>query len=175
MARRAGTKPDTTVAMIPTAKPAMIVRGSSGRLVPPSSRPKAPSSARKPGAAARPRAIPTIEASTPITRVSASTDRRTCPREAPSVRSSANSFDRCATVTANVLKIRNPPTSSAMPANTSSAIRMKPSASERSLADLSACSLPVRTVNSLRGSSAAIAALSSSGDVPLAAATEMSS
>ena len=54
------------------------------------------------------------------------------PREAPSTRSSANSFVRCATVTVNVLKIRKPPTSSATPAKTSSAVRMKPSASERS-------------------------------------------
>ena len=55
------------------------------------------------------------------------------PREAPSTRSSANSFVRCATVTVNVLKIRKPPTSSATAANTSSAVRMKPSASREVL------------------------------------------
>ena len=45
--------------------------------------------------------------------VSTSTERSTCAREAPSTRSSANSFVRCATVTVNVLKIKKPPTSSA--------------------------------------------------------------
>ena len=118
--------------------------------------------------------MPISEASTPITNVSASTERSTWPREAPSVRSSANSFVRWATVTENVLKIRKLPTSSATAANTSSAVRMKPSASERSWACFSACSLPVRTANSLP-SSRAIAALSCSGEVPPAAATEMSS
>ena len=90
------------------------------------------------------------------------------------MRNSANSRVRWATVTENVLKIRKPPTSSATPAKTSSAVRMKPRASDRSCACFSACSLPVRTVKS-RPSSRAIAALSSSGEVPPAAATEMSS
>ncbi len=89
--------------------------------------------------------MPTIEARRPMTTDSAITERRIWPREAPSVRISANSRERCATVTAKVLKIRNPPTSTATAANTSSAVRMKPSASERSWADFSACSLPVRT------------------------------
>ncbi len=119
--------------------------------------------------------MPRIEAIRPTTTVSAMTDCRICRREAPSVRSSANSRVRWATVTANVLKIKKPPTSSATPANTSSAVRMKPSASERSCACFSACSLPVRTVNWPPLSSRWIAALSSSGDVPPAAATEMSS
>ncbi len=91
------------------------------------------------------------------------------------MRNSANSRVRCATVTVKVLKMRKLPTSSATPANTSSAVRMKPSASDRSCACFSACSLPVRTAKSLVPSSLTIAALSSSGDVPLLAATEMSS
>ena len=111
----------------------------------------------------------------PMMTVSIITERRTCWREAPSVRRSANSRVRCATVTENVLKIRKAPTSSATPAKTSSAVRMKPSASERSCACLAACSSPVRTVNERAPSSRAIAALSSSGDVPRSAATEISS
>ena len=174
VARRAGTKPDTTVATMPTARPAITVRGSSTVLVVPRSMPNEDSSAARPGASASPHAMPISEASTPITNVSASTERSTWPREAPSVRSSANSFVRWATVTLKVLKIRKLPTSSATAAKTSSAVRMKPSASERSCACFSACSLPVRTANSAP-SSFWIAALSASGVVPPAAATEMSS
>ena len=174
MARRAGTTPETTVATIPTTKPAITVRGSSTTLVVPRSSPKELSSALSAGASSSPHAMPTTDATTPITSVSTSTERRICPREAPSVRSSANSFVRWATVTEKVLKIRKPPTSSATAANTSSAVRMKPSASERSRACFSACSLPVRTAYS-GPSSRAIAALSCSGVVPPLAATEMSS
>ena len=117
--------------------------------------------------------MPSTEATRPITNVSASTERRTWPREAPSVRMSANSRVRWATVTEKVLKIRKPPTSTATPANTSSAMRMKPSASERSWACFSACSSPVRTAKP-EPSSAATVAFSSSGEVPPAAAIEMS-
>ena len=73
------------------------------------------------------------------------TELSTWRRDAPSVRSSANSRERWATVTANVLKIRKPPTSTATPANTSRPILRKPSESVMSDAALSACSLPVRT------------------------------
>ena len=55
------------------------------------------------------------EASRPITRPSSRTERMTCLREAPSVRSVANSRVRWATVIDSVLKITNAPTSSAMP------------------------------------------------------------
>ena len=106
VARRAGTKPETTVATTPTTRPAITVRGSSTVLVLPRSIPNEASSAARPGASARPAAMPSSDASTPITNVSASTERSTWPREAPSVRSSANSFVRCATVTLKVLKIR---------------------------------------------------------------------
>ena len=139
------------VAIMPTARPTMIVRGSSWMLVLPSSRPTRRSSARSAGRDQEPdedaddrryRGRSTSD--------SAITERSTCRREAPSVRSSANSRVRWATVTVKVLKMRKPPTSSATPANTSSAVRMKPSASDRSCACFSACSLPVRTAKSRR-------------------------
>ena len=174
VARRAGTKPETTVAIIPTSRPATIVRGCSTVPEVPRSSPKPFISAATPGASSRPQAIPITEATKPMISVSVITERRICPREAPSVRRSANSRARWATVTLKVLKIRKPPTSSATAANTSSAVRMKPSASERSCACFSACSLPVRTANSLP-SSPAIADFSCFCDVPPAAATEMSS
>ena len=49
----------------------------------------------------------------------ASTERSTCRREAPSVRSVASSFVRCATVIESVLKMTNAPTNSAIPPNAS--------------------------------------------------------
>ena len=146
VARRAGTKPETIVAMMPTTRPMMTVPGAITRPSVPRSIPNAFSIAASPGASPMPTSTPSTDASTPTANVSISTERRTCARDAPSTRSSANSFVRCATVTVNVLKIKKPPTSSATAANTSSAVRMKPSASLRSCACCSAASLPVRTV-----------------------------
>ncbi len=77
VARRAGTKPDTTVVITPTSRPAMIVRVCSWMLVVPSSRPNAPNSARSAGAISRPSAMPTIDAPRPITNDSASTEPST--------------------------------------------------------------------------------------------------
>ena len=108
-----------------------------------------------------------------MTSVSATTELRIWRREAPSVRNSANSRERCATVTANVLKIRKPPTNTAMPANTSSAMVRKPSESVMSAEALSACSSPVRT-SALPPSARVTAALSCSGEVPSSAATAIS-
>ena len=57
---------------------------------------------------------------------------------------------RWATVIENVLTIRNAPTNSEMPANTSRNVRRKPSWSWMSLASDAACSWPVRTVYGVR-------------------------
>ena len=92
----------------------------------PRSMPKRLEDRRQRRATTRPASTPTIDAISPTTNVSINTDWSTCAREAPSTRSNANSFVRWATVTVNVLKIRKPPTSSATPAKTSSAMRMNP-------------------------------------------------
>ena len=173
VARRAGTKPETSVAIMPTASATMIVRASITVPVEGRSIPAEDSSPRSAGAITSPPRMPTTEATKPITSVSTTTELSTWRREAPSVRSSANSRERCATVTANVLKIRKPPTNTAIPANTSSAILRKPSESVMSAEALSACSSPVRT-SALPPSSRATAALSCSGDVPSCAATAIS-
>ena len=173
VARRAGMKPETSVAIIPTARPTMIVRAAITVPVDGSSSPNDASSPRRPGASRSPPMMPRTDATKPITRVSATTDVSTWRRDAPSVRSSANSLERCATVTANVLKIRNPPTKTAMPANTSRAMVRKPSDSLMSPAVSSACSLPVRTT-AASPSASAMRALSCSGDVPPSAATTTS-
>ena len=68
-----------------------------------------------PFAIPRPSTSPITEATRPITRPSSRTERMTCLREAPSVRSVANSRVRWATVIDRVLKITNAPTNSAMP------------------------------------------------------------
>ena len=88
------------------------------------------------------RSTPSRPSSRPLER----TARITWPREAPSVRSSANSRMRCATVIENVLKMMNAPTNSAMPAKTSSAVVRNPSAWRMSSTFWSACCWPVRTL-----------------------------
>ena len=55
----------------------------------------------------------------PSTAPSSTTERSTWRREAPSVRSVASSFVRCATVIESVLKMTNAPTKSAIPPNAS--------------------------------------------------------
>ena len=61
-----------------------------------------------------------------MTQASSTTEHRIWRREAPSVRSIANSRVRWATVIENVLKIRNAATNRATPAKTSSAVFRKP-------------------------------------------------
>ncbi len=173
VARRAGIRPETSVAIMPTSRPTITVRAAITVPVEGSSIPNDASSERSAGASTTPARIPATEARKPITSVSAITELSTWRRDAPSVRSSANSRERCATVTANVLKIRKPPTSTATPANTSRPILRKPSESVMSDADSSACSLPVRTTAE-PPSEATIAALSSSGLVPPSAAATTS-
>ena len=171
VARRAGTKPETSVATIPTTSPMITELGLISSPVVPRSIPKAFSSAARPGASAIPTSTPSTEATTPTASVSISIERRTWRRDAPSTRSSASSFVRWATVTENVLKIRKPPTSSATAANTSRPVRRNPRALERSCACCCAASLPVRTLKS-RPSSRCSAALTLSGSP---AATEIES
>ena len=67
----------------------------------------------------RPSAAPTTVAARPIRNASSTTERSTWRRDAPIVRSSANSRVRCATVIENVLKMMNAPTKSAIPAKAS--------------------------------------------------------
>jgi hypothetical protein len=117
-----------------------------------------------------------IDASRPITSASRITEPRTCRRDAPTVRSVANSRVRCATVIESVLKITKAPTNSAMPANVSRKYRMMfvnvVTSAESSLA----CSVPDRTVTDVP-SSLRMRATSSSGATPscAAACTESSS
>ncbi len=67
----------------------------------------------------KPSPSPNSEARAPITALSSSTERSTCRREAPRVRSVANSRVRWATVIEMVLKMTNAPTNSASAAKAS--------------------------------------------------------
>ena len=89
--------------------------------------------------------MPTIEPISPIISASSRTELSTCRRVAPSVRSSASSRERCATVIENVLKIRNAPTRTAMNANASSPVVRKVRPSRMSSPSLSASCFAVRT------------------------------
>ena len=77
----------------------------------------------------RPPRIPTTEATIPRTSASTMTVASTWRDEAPRVRSIPNSRVRWATVIENVLKIRNAPTNTEMPAKTSRKVvrKLKPS------------------------------------------------
>jgi hypothetical protein len=74
---------------------------------------------------------------------SKSTARITCLRDAPSVRSVANSRTRCASVIDSVLKITNEPTISAIAAKASRKYWMNLKASFVSFASASLFSAPV--------------------------------
>ncbi len=92
----------------------MIVRVLKMRPLFGSVNPTASKSLNSPFASARPRKSPTIDASVPITSDSTITEKRTWRRDAPSVRSVANSRVRCAIVIESELKMTNAPTKSAI-------------------------------------------------------------
>ena len=77
--------------------------------------PTASKSEKRPFASARPAKSPTIDASVPMTSASSMTERSTCDRDAPSVRSVANSRMRCAIVIEREFAITKLPTKSATP------------------------------------------------------------
>ena len=145
VARSAGEMDEMTVTIVPTTSATTIVRVSITIPFEGSSTPTPLNSALSPWAVRIPRPNPTADPTIPRTKPSPITDRITCPRFAPSVRSSANSRIRCVTVIENVLKMMNAPTNSAMPPNATSAVVRKLRLLLMSLVSLRACSSPVRT------------------------------
>ncbi len=152
----------------------MIVRGSITVGALGRSTPRALNRAIMPLAIPTPDTRPMTDASRPSTKPSSTTERMTCLREAPRVRSVANSRVRWATVIESVLKMTNAPTSSAMPAKPSRNMRIMfielSSSAASSLAAL-ALSFTCRVL----GSSGLTARSSSAGDVPCLARIEMPS
>ncbi len=171
VARSAGARAETTAITTPRTRPMMIVRGSITVPVEGRSMPSAANRLLITFAKPIPSATPTAAAPRPIAAASRMTLARIWRREAPRVRSIANSRVRWATVIENVLKIRKAPTNSATPAKISSAVLMKPVNSPMSSRwDWMFCS-PVSTSRS--GSAACSEAASRSGETPSSAATEI--
>ena len=85
------------------------------------------------------------EETAPTMAASASTDRNTCRRLAPTTRNSANSPGRWPTVIENVLKIVNAPTKSEMKANTSNAVKKNERAWSTASVDSCTTVCPVTT------------------------------
>ena len=115
VARRAGRMLASSVIPVPRCSETMIVRGATTVLALGSSTPIAPNSAIMPLAIPKPDDEPDHRGDEADHEALEPTERMTCLREAPSVRSVANSRVRWATVIDSVLKITNAPTSSAMP------------------------------------------------------------
>jgi hypothetical protein len=110
----AGTRPATSVMRMPASRLTTMVRGASTIPAWGISAPRAAKIALRPLASPRPRKSPATDARAPITSASTITEKRTCRRDAPIVRSVANSRTRWATVMESVLKMTKAPTKSAM-------------------------------------------------------------
>ncbi len=119
VARRAGRMLATSVTIVPTRTETITVRVA--KIVWPCGRsiPKVTNSLFRSFARPSPRKSPASEPRMPITRASTTTDHSTWRRDAPSVRSVANSRIRWAMVIESVFAITNAPTNRAIPANAS--------------------------------------------------------
>src|SRR3954454_6375890 len=146
VARRAGASDEKTVTTMPTTIETMIVRDAITLPLLGRSTPIARNSARSPPATPTPSSSPATEPSSPIVKPSVITERMNWPRDAPSVRSIANSRIRCVTVIEKVLKMMNAPTNSEIPANASSSVVRKLRLLLMSSDCLCASSWPVRTL-----------------------------
>ncbi len=104
---------------IPARSATITVRVSNRSPTFGSVKPTASNSEKRPLARSSPRKSPTTEATTPTTNDSRMTDVRTWRREAPRVRSVANSRIRCAIVMESEFAITKEPTKSAIPPNAS--------------------------------------------------------
>ena len=104
---------------VPTRSETTTVRVAKTMFVVGRSSSSALKSSFRPTARPMPTKSPMIDAMIPMTSASAITDQSTWRREAPIVRSVANSLVRCATVIESVLKMTKAPTKSAMAANAS--------------------------------------------------------
>ena len=104
---------------------------------------------------------------------SSTTERITWRREAPSVRSVANSRERWATVIESVLRITNAPTNSAMPPKPSRKYVMNFRLSLVSLESAAACASPVLTSAVVGQQRLDLLRASAAGETPSLALTEM--
>ena len=122
VARHAGSRPAISVTSMPTSSATITVRDAN--TIPASGR--SSSIALKSALSPLARPIAGGDAhdrarAAPIASASSITERSTCRRDAPTMRSRPNSRERWATVIESVLKIVNAPTSIATPAEARSA------------------------------------------------------
>ena len=136
--------------------------------------PNASSKASRPTAMATPSPRPMIEASSPMTSASSITDRKTCPRLAPTIRKRASSLVRWPTVMEKVFKMVKPPTNSEIRAKTSRAVEKKPSALLIAL-DCSSATFCAGTTSTPVGSTLAMECSTVALSAPGAIATSMES
>ncbi len=137
-------------------------------------KPTASNSANRPDASSRPRNSPITDATIPTTSASTKIENMTWRREAPSVRSVANSRVRCAIVIESEFAITNEPTNSAIPPNASRKPWRKVMNSFVSAASSCACASPVRACAS-GGRIGSISESSCWSETPGFAATAISS
>ena len=171
VARNAGARPASSVTPTPTTSATTNVRSAYTGSDCGSSSPSAAKISVRPFANPMPTAMPTAEATTPIAAASRRTERSTCRRDAPSVRSVASSRTRCAIVIDSVLKMTNAPTKSAMPPKASRKPRMKAMKVSIPFLSSAACSSAVRT-SALAGTASRSAATSVASETPSFAATD---
>ena len=145
VARSAGRRLAKSVTRMPTRSETTIVRVSKSRPLFGRVKPAASKSQKRSDASPRPRKSPITEAGMPTTSASITIEPSTWRREAPRVRTVANSRVRCAIVIESEFAITKLPTKRAMPANASRKPCRNVMNSFVSAASSLACSGPVCT------------------------------
>ena len=164
----------TRVTRTPTSKAATIVRVSMAGEVVGISTPISFNRERIPAARPTPNNRPRPAENVPMSVASSRTPPSTCRRVAPTARSRATSRRRCATRTLKVFQMTKEPTSTEMPANTSSTVVKTPMASRTAAEPSAATWSPVSAWMS-SGRIAAIRSRSSPALTPGSACTSTSS
>ena len=174
VARSAGRSAAISVITTPTSSETMIVRVANTVAACGRSIPNDTNREFRPFARPRPRNSPATAATAPITSASTITERSTCRRVAPSVRSVASSRVRWAIVIDSVLAITKLPTNSATPPKASRKSWMMLRKPLVSFVDCWACPSPLRTC-AFAGNSGRISLTRRAGEKPGLAATEIES
>ena len=173
-ARRAGRMQEATVTTVPTISDTTMVLPRSCKDVLGRSMPNALSNPCRATARPIPATTPRMEATSPVTKASETTETITWRRLAPMARKSASSFVRCATMMENVLKMMKAPTNSAMNANASNAVRKNPSPSWSAF-DCSSDTVALVTASTPFGRADVTCTRNAEGSTPSFATTSISS
>src|SRR6516165_3546683 len=152
-ARYAGASAAASATTSPMAQASATWAGGTDSPVTGRATPNADNSAARPLDTASPRMAPAAAPAAPTRAASASTERNTWPRPAPSARSSASCRDRWPIMIENVFQITNAPTNIATPANAAKKVVSTPSwllswraSAAEALAAVTACTPAGRTL-----------------------------